>query len=175
MRILLRSLPTAAWILLLSAALLAKGDTTKITISGGNLARPLEMRDAMVVRAFQVWSGPGTRQCFGPENCVEGLHGFIVAWMAGEVSRRPSGLRHYEVAFYVTDSRFTGQSAPERLAYVVDYEYDPVGAQGYVYLPGKDDRRWQLNVSSIHRGREGHWYRATRAWQNAVTPLLAGR
>jgi hypothetical protein len=160
----------------LSAALTAKGETTKITISGGNLAVPVEMHDASVVKAFQIWSGPGTRQCFnGRENCVEGGGTFIVDWSSGEVTQRPSGLAHYEVAFYVTDSRFGGPPPPERLAYIVDYEYDPAAARGYVYLPGKGDEHWQLNVASIYRGREGHWYRATQAWLDAVTPLLARR
>ena len=177
MRILLRSLLTLTAVLTLSAMLAAKGETTKITISGGTLAAPVEMHDASVVKSFQIWSGPGTQQCFnGRENCIEGAGTFIVDWASGEVTQRPPGLPHYEIAFYVTDSRFADQPpSPERLAYVVDYEYDAASAQGYVYLPGKNDPHWQLNVASIYRGREGRWYRATKAWLDAVTPLLARR
>jgi hypothetical protein len=173
MRIPLRSLLALGFCLALSAALAAKGETTRITVSGGTLTNPVELRDAAIVKTFQVWSGPGTQQCFGGrENCVEGTDGFIVDWSSGEVTARRSGLPHYEVAFYVTDSRVPDRPATERLAYVVDYEYDATTSQGYVYLPAKGDRWWQLNVSSIFRNKEGHWYRATRAWQDAVTPAL---
>ena len=176
MKAMLRGLLAIGVALGLSTVISAKGETTKITISGANLTNPIEITDANIVRQFQVWTGPGTRVCRGGRgNCVEGTEGFIVDWLAGAVAERPSELQHYEVSFYVTDARADGQTGPERRAYVVSYEYDPVSSQGYVYLPGKDDQWYPLNSTSIYRGREGNWFRATRAWQDAVAPLVARR
>jgi hypothetical protein len=162
--------------LALSTVISAKGETSKITVAGATLASPIEIADTNVVREFQVWAGPGTTVCIGGRgNCVEGTEGFIVDWSSGTVAQRPSGLQHYEVSFYATDRRFPGQPGPEHLAYVVSYEYDSAASQGYVYLPGKGDQWYALNSASIYRGREGKWFRATRAWQDAVMPLIAHR
>ncbi len=160
----------------LSIVISAKGETTKITISGASLAHPIEITDAGILKQCQVWSGPGTSVCMGGRgNCVEGTEGFIVDWSSGAVAERPHGLQQYEVSFYVTDARLPDQPGPEQLAYVVSYEYDAATSQGYVYLPGKDDPWYPLNSASIFRGREGHWFRATRAWEDAVVPLVARR
>jgi hypothetical protein len=49
-------------------------------------------------------------------------------------------------------------------------------SQGFVYLPGKGDQWQELNWGSIYRGGlEGHWFRATRVWQDAVVPLISSR
>jgi hypothetical protein len=156
----------------LSTVLSAKGETARITISGANLANPVEITDSNIVRQFQVWSGPGTRSCIGGRsNCVEGTEGFIVDWLAGAVAERPSGLQQYQVSFYVTDAQ-AGRTGSEHLAYVVSYGFDPASSEGYVYLPGTGDQWYALNSSSIYRGREGHWFRATAAWQKVVVPLI---
>jgi hypothetical protein len=153
---------------------LAKGTTSRVIISGGNLPTPVEITDANVLRQFQIWAGPGTSSCVRGD-CVEGTEGFFIDWLAGPVTDRPSGLKRYEVSFYVIDDRFPGQRAREQLAYVVSYEYDSAGSDGYVYLPGRSDSWFRLNSRSIYRGREGNWFHATRAWQDAVTSLLAQR
>jgi hypothetical protein len=164
-----------AFALGISTVVSAKGETTRITISGSNLANPIEITDAGVVRQFQVWSGPGTSVCTGNHgDCVNGTEGFIADWLSGAAADRPSGLQRYEVSFYVNDARATGsQPGPERLAYVVSYEYDARTSRGYVYLPGKDDRWYPLNAATIYRDREGTWFHATRAWQDAVVPLVS--
>lgn len=38
----------------------AKGATTKITITGAGLQSPIEISDPDVLKNFSVWSGPGT-------------------------------------------------------------------------------------------------------------------
>ena len=157
-----------------SAGLAGKGSTSRISISGDNLATSIEIRDVAVVNRFQIWTGPGMRSCDGAGRCVEGTEGFIVDWSAGAVPARPSGLSQFQVSFFVEDERLPGQPGRERLAYVVLYEYDPAGSQGFVYLPGKGDRWHELNEGSIYRGGlEGHWFRANRAWQDAVVPLIS--
>jgi hypothetical protein len=157
---------------LFSTGLAGKGSTSRISISGDTLAAPIEIRDAAIVDKFQIWAGPGTRSCVAG-HCVEGAEGFIVDWSAGAVAAQPSGLRRYQVSFFVEDEPSSAQPKPERLAYVVLYEDDPVRSQGFVYLPGKGDQWQELNWGSIYRRQEGHWFRATRAWQVVVARLIS--
>jgi hypothetical protein len=152
-----------------SAALAGKGSTSRISISGDGLASPIEIRDAAIVNKFQIWAGPGTRSCVAG-HCVEGAEGFIVDWSAGAVAAKPRGLRRYQASFFVEDEESPAPPKPERLAYVVLYEFDPVRSQGFVYLPGKGDQWQELNWGSIYRRLEGHWFRATQAWQDVVVP-----
>ena len=145
------------------ASLSAKGDIVKIKITGGALATPIEITDPSI-RSFEVWAGPGVHV-----NDREQTEGFIIDWSSGPLQERPKGLRPYEVSFYEK-----GRLPEERLVYVVEYAYDPSSEQGYVYLPGKGDEGYRLNASSIFRGHglEGHWFRATGAWENFVRPIL---
>jgi hypothetical protein len=77
------------------------------------------------------------------------------------------------VSFFVKYANRPLDSLADQLAYVVYYEWDPVRAEGYVYLPGRADKFFSLNVSSIYRnGMNGHWFRATAAWQDTLAPLL---
>jgi hypothetical protein len=145
--------------------LYAKGITTKIRITGASLATPIEITDPEVLKNFNVWAGPGTSM-----NGVEGTEGFIIDWASGAVAERPSGLDAYEVSFYVKYANRPASEQEDQLAYVVSYEAGPSG-QGYVYLPGKADESYRLNTRAISRRREGNWFRATTAWQNAVGKL----
>jgi hypothetical protein len=90
----------------------------------------------------------------------------------GVVAERPAGLKRYEVSFYVTYANPPLASQQEQLAYVVSYEPDIAGGGGYVYLPGRGDDRYALNARTIVRGREGHWFRASEAWNRAAMGLL---
>jgi hypothetical protein len=58
----------------------------------------------------------------------------------------------------------------------VFYTPDIGAGPGYVYLPGKGDQHFALNVRTIVRGVEGHWFKATDVWGRTVAGLLrAGR
>lgn len=144
------------------AALSAKGDTVKIVITGAGLTTPLEIKDPAVVE-FNIWSGPGCSA-----NSVEETEGFIIDWPKGVVADKPARLQHFEVAFYTW---LKGQPP----AYVVLYEYDPSKPQGFVYLPGTGEASYERNVFSIAHGHgyEGHWLRATPAWENFARPRIA--
>jgi hypothetical protein len=158
-----------------SVALAGKGSISRISISGDTLAAPIEIRDPAIVSEFQIWAGPGTRSCVAG-HCVEGTEGFIVDWSAGAVSGVPGGLRRYQVSFFVEEEPSALRPRSERLAYVVLYEDDPGRSDGFVYLPGKDDDWHEVNWGSIYRGGlEGNWFRATRAWQDLVVPLISRR
>src|SRR3989442_1262068 len=122
-------------VVVLGTALLAKGITAKITIRDTRLTTSIAITDPNILNEFNVWAGPGTFV-----NRVEQTQGFIIDWSSGIVAERPSGLRRYEVSFYV------GSSNPvdEQPAYVVFYENDPSSGQGFVYLPGRSDARYPL-------------------------------
>lgn len=161
------TLMAAVAVLLVPATLVAKGPTVKIVITDAQ-GRSLSLVDPTVLARFNVWDGPGTFS--GPPNQqTEATTGFIADWTAGAVASRPSTLSRFEVQFFVRD-RGTG---PERLAYVVLYERDPRTGEGFVYLPGKADAHFHLNVRAILRGTsyEGHWFRASQAWQQATKAL----
>jgi hypothetical protein len=157
--------------LLLSRDVVAKGATTRISIRDRVTNSSVDITDRAVLDRFIVWSGPGTfsRVARGPE--VEGQDGFIIDWPAGIVVNRPAGLHRHEVRFYCE----TPNSTTERLAYVVYYEHDAQSKTGFIYLPSRSEEYGRLNSSTIERGHgyEGHWFRATAAWQNAVHELLA--
>ena len=90
---------------------------------------------------------------------------FIVDWSQGPVTDVPHALQKYRVSFYVSFQQ-------ERAAYVVFYGYDPVTGNGYVYLPGRSDQYYDLNVGTIFRGVEGNWFRAWSVWENMAKPLI---
>lgn len=146
----------------------AKGNTTKVRITGATLQAPVEISDPEILKNFHVWAGPGTAV-----NGVEGTDGFIIDWGSGTVAERPRGLDAYEVSFYVKYANRPAGEQKDQLAYVVSYEADPSTGQSYVYLPGKADEWYRLNTKAIFRGREGKWFRATAAWQTAVDQIIA--
>ena len=152
---------------LVPASLVAKGPTTRITITAVGGVRAVSVVDPIVLARFNVWDGPGTFS--GPPNQpTEGTTGFIVDWRAGASASRPSGLEEFAVEFFV---RYQGE-APEQLAYTVVYARDPRSGDGFVYLPGKNDAQFRLNTQSIYRGYEGQWLRASQEWQQATKQLL---
>jgi hypothetical protein len=161
-RMLKRLFPPVLALLLIvgiPASLSAKGRTVRITIKGADLKSPIEITDSTILANFNVWTGPGTSS-----NESKGL---IVDWSQGTISPPPKGLPLYEVFFYA-DFR----SQEEKQVYVVSYEYDPSTRRGYVYLPGKGDKWWRLNVSSIFRSLEGNWFSAWSAWEDVARPLI---
>jgi hypothetical protein len=151
--------------------LLGKGNTVKITIESAALAARIEMIGP-AVRQFNIWSGPGTYL-----NGVEDTQGFIVDW-ANRLDEAPVGLLHYKVSFYegceLRESSPCRTSEPS-LVYVVYYAYNPSTGDGFVYLPGRGGEFAQLNTSHIYRGQgyEGRWFRAARAWNDFVRPIIA--
>jgi hypothetical protein len=146
----------------------AKGITTRVVIKSPDLTTPIEITDPEVLKGFVVWAGPGVKV-----NGTEQSEGFIIDWLAGVVAERPKVVRHYEVSFYVKYVNRPLEGQEDQLAYVVFYQSDPTGEQGYVYLPGRADEWYRLNTRAIFRGVEGNWFRATSAWQRVVTSLVA--
>jgi TonB family protein len=154
-----------ALLTIMSPTALAKGDTVKITIEGPAPTAPIEITDP-AIRQFNIWSGPGTYV-----NGVEGKQGFIIDW-ANRLDVPPVGLHHYNVSFY-TGCGLNDANACR--SYVVFYDFDASAGQGFVYLPGRQEEFFRLNVSAIYRGPEynGHWFRATTVWDNFMRPIIA--
>jgi len=158
MKVAVAVLLSAMLIPCVSTPLLAKGKTVKIIISGAGLKRPIEISDPKTLENFSVWTGPGTS--------TADHQGLIIDWSHGPVRETPSTLRRYRVSFYA------GASPNERIVYVVYYVVNPDVSPGYVYLPGKSDEWYGLNVRSIFRGEEGKWFPAWNAWERVARPLI---
>lgn len=137
----------------------AKGRTVRITISGADLKSPIQITDPRILANFNVWTGPGTSSREGK--------GLIVDWSQGAISPLPKTLPLYEIFFYADFGNHE-----EKQVYEVSYEYDPSTQRGYVHLPGKEDKWWRLNVSSIFRGVEGNWFSAWGEWEKVARPLI---
>jgi hypothetical protein len=145
-------------LMVIPSQLFAKGATVRITIKGADLRTPIEITEAKVLAHFQVWTGPGTSS--------NEAKSFIIDWSQGPAAERPKGLQRYEVSFYA-------KLPSERLIYVVFYEYDPTTDRGYVYLPGRTDDWYALNVGTIDHGVEGNWFHAWTVWDRVAGPLIA--
>jgi hypothetical protein len=158
MKVTIAVLLSAMLVASVSTPLLAKGKTVKITISGADLKRPIEIFDPKILANFSVWTGPGTS--------TADHQGLIIDWSEGPVRETPDTLRKYQVSFYA------GAPANERIVYVVYYAFSIGDEQGYVYLPGESDEWYGRNVRSIVRGVEGKWFRAWSDWERVARPLI---
>jgi len=163
------------------APLWAKGDMVLVEIKGASLKSPIQITDPRI-EEFNIWVGPGISVGDGISSQKEETKGFIIDWQAGVAGQRPIGLQHYEVSFYAgcrTPERWNSNvrdclAEKPRLAYVVSYDYDPSSKRGFVYLPGKGDQFYYVNIGSIgHGSRDGHWFFATTSWEDFVRPLIA--
>ena len=152
-------------LLAMPTELFAKAETSKIIIKGADLSTPTEITDGKTLANFIVWTGAGTG-CEGLGCQKPSPESFIVDW-SQPVADHPNGLHRYEVSFYA-------KMPNERLIYVVFYEYDPATEHGYVYFPGKTEKWYRLNVSTIFHGVEGQWFRAWSMWERVARPLIAG-
>jgi hypothetical protein len=162
---------SAAALFLLTTLIWAKGDTVVIEVQGGALTTPLKITDPRI-QDFNIWSGPGVNGA-----TLENATGFIIDWPAGVVAPAPAGLQHYEISFYEgcrVPNDWCRAEKPS-LAYVVFYDYDPSSKRGFVYLPGKGEPWYVMNVRSIWHGDgvEGHWFLAADSWEGFVRPLIA--
>jgi hypothetical protein len=146
----------------------AKGPTTRIVVAAPSLSAALEITDATSLDRFAVWAGPGTSA-----DGVESSDGFIIDWTAGVLADRVEPQPRYRVSFYSKYANRPLDTQAEHLAYVVLYEPDAHGGRGYVYLPGKGDEAYALNVRTISRGVECHWFKAGDEWHRTFTRLLS--
>jgi len=131
----------------IAASVAAKGTTVKLSITGPGLTEPLVVTDAAAL--VYVWSND-----------------FI-----GPVSVAPdSALPRYQVSFHVQPVR----SSNVRVMYVVQYVVDPRTREAFVYLPGRGEQGYRLNVSTMLRDNDdGRWHRAPQAWSRPISDRLS--
>jgi hypothetical protein len=122
MRLAFAALTIIAVLAIVPAPVFAKGDTVRITITGGDLGAPIEITDPAIVRQYNVWAGRGTSS--------NEPHSVNIDWTQG-IAEPPKRVPVYEVSFVTT------RSNPG--TYLVRYAIDPATKRGYVYLPGKTD------------------------------------
>jgi hypothetical protein len=67
---------------------------------------------------------------------------------------------------------FYANTPHERLIYVVFYTHDPATEQGYVYVPGRHDVWYAMDVATISHGVEGNWFRALPVWDAIAMRLI---
>jgi len=150
-------------LLVIPAQVFAKADISKITIQGGDLKTPIAITDPKTLATFDIWSGPGTSGWISAH--PKEADRFLIDWSHG-VTERPQRLQRYQVSFYA-------KWPTERVIYVVFYEYDLATERGYIYLPGRSDEWYRLNVATIFRGAEGYWFRAGSRWDIVASRLIA--
>ncbi len=129
----------------------AKSPTVKIIISGGGLTSTIEATDPRILAISNVWSGQ------------------FLDRSRGTPKEPPRRLRRYEVSFYVKIA-----NNEVRKKYVL-YYYPNSGAEpGYIYLPGKGETWYSLNVGAIIRDeQDGKWNYASPAWEDLIKSLIA--
>jgi hypothetical protein len=123
----------------------AKGPTVRLTITGPGLLQPLDVTDPHAL--VHVWST-----------------GFI-----GPITVEPAAsLPRYLVSFHVQPPR-----SNVKVMYAVRYVVDPQTRKGFVYLPGRGEEGYGLNVSTILReADDGRWHHAPAAWSRAISSRL---
>ena len=144
------------------ARVFAKADISKITLQGGDLKAPIAIKNPKTLATLDIWSGPGTSGWIGAS--PGDADRFLIDWFHG-VTERPQGLQPYQLSF-------CAKWPTERVIYVVFYEYDPATEHGYIYLPGRTDEWYRLNVGTIFRGAEGYWFRAGSRWDMVASRLI---
>ena len=129
----------------------AKAATVKIIVSGPDLPAPLEITDQQILDLSNVWAG----------QFLDASHGSL---------EKPPQRLPYELTFYVE----LGEKNL-RLMYVAYYYPDPSSSkQGFLYLPGKSEPWYYLNVGTILReNQDGRWSYATPAWEALIKPVIA--
>jgi hypothetical protein len=128
----------------------AKAPTVKIIISGGGLTSAIEVTDQQILDISNVWSGQ------------------FLDRSRGRAKEPPRGLQRYEVSFYVKwDNEI-------RKKYVLYYYPGPSTEPGYIYLPGRGETWYSLNVGAIIRNeQDGKWNYASAAWGDLIKPMIA--
>src|SRR5262245_47564275 len=101
----------------------AKGPTLKVTIEGPGLAQPVELTSGKAI-APNIWMG----------DFFEGL-----------AAEPPTRLPRYHVSFYAMSTEGV------KVMYGVTYVHDDATGEGFVYLPGRGEDGYRLNVGTIIR------------------------
>ena len=129
--------------------------TVKLVVSGPRLASDLEITDRAAIAA----------------NVFDGNFMTTIADAPDPYWPR------YRVAFHL-NSRERGVF----LGYAVLYAWNPLTGEGFVYLPGRGEADYRVNIGTIMRdgslspglqpARDGYWHHATPEWSQALNARL---
>jgi len=146
----IRGLLTLAVTVAFAGILDAKGPTVKLTVTGPALSQPLDITDSRVLMSSQVFAG---------------------AFLSGGSSAPDASLPRYRVSFHVELPKW--MNAGVQVKYVVLYVKDSRTGRGFVYLPGRGEDGYWLNVGTIMRdGQDGRWHSAGSEWASALNAHL---
>ena len=134
-----------------SIGLEAKGTTAKLTLTGPGLTAPVEIVEPTILDRSNVWEG-----------------GFLGETLdAAPRATQPA----YTLNFEVQPPAWMRQ--PPRPMYTVLLVRDPKSGNLLLYLPGRGESGYQLNVSTMLRDmHDGHWHRPPAAWASAIAVYL---
>jgi hypothetical protein len=134
----------------LTATLQAKGPTVRLTLSGAALPAPVEITDAQLLSTSNVFEG---------------------SFLGARSNEPPLSTPRYRVWFHVESPAW--MKRPVEVKYVVIYAKDPQTGGGLIYLPGRNEEGYHLNVGTILRdSRDGVWQSASPQWAKAVNRYL---
>ena len=127
----------------------AKGPTVKLTVTGPGLDQPLEITEPGAIAA-NVW------------------HGNFINWQEGPALEPAQSFPRYMIQFHVVPPR-----SEVKMMYVVYCVWDEGAGRVLVYLPGRGEDWYRLNVSTILRsGQDGKWHYASDEWSLAIRSAL---
>ncbi len=131
-----------------AAAVLAKGEPDKVTITGPGVAAPLEITDAGLLGRFDPLDGQflDVNRTVAPDAPQDSARYQVLFY-----SKNADGAYHLFYAFY---------SLPE-----------PSGMRGLIYLPQEKEQWYDMNTYTIAR-RSG-WLYASPAWDAFMQNLLS--
>jgi hypothetical protein len=134
-----------------SIALEAKGTTVQLTLTGPGIAVPIEIVEPDVVAGSNVWEGR-----------------FLGAPLEG-VPRVKKPI--YTMSFDVQAPERIRQ--PVKTMYAVSIARDATTGELLLYLPGRGQPGYSLNVTAMLRdGQDGRWHRPSKAWASAIARYL---
>jgi hypothetical protein len=147
-------LRTALYIALVlgaSVRLDAKGPTVKLTITGPGLAAPIEIVEPSVLDGSNVFAGSFLGETLQVAPHVE----------------TPA----YTVSFHVQSPEWMRR--PVKAMYAVSVARDARTGALWLYLPGRGEAGYALNVGTILRdGQDGQWHRPPHTWAAAVAKYV---
>jgi hypothetical protein len=140
------SVTAATLCVVLAVSLAAKAPTVRLTIAGPDLPSPVETTNPKALAS-------------------------IGSFIGGSSEEPDKALPRYLVTFYVRWAN--GSEETIKPKYVVTYVRDPRTGRGFVYLPGRGEEGYAMNVGAMERdGRDGRWHIAEAEWSDAITRAL---
>jgi hypothetical protein len=146
-----RDFVTVLAVVALSIGLEAKGTTVRLTLSGPGLSAPVAIVEPAILDQSNVWEGR-----------------FIGATL--DAAPRVAA-QVYTVRFDVQPPEWMRQ-AP-RAMYTVQLARDARSGELLLYLPGRGDAGYALNVTTMLRDTDdGRWHRPSSTWASSVERYL---